>query len=291
MKILHQNASEKTFKFICVWIFGIWFVYILLDPLISLAQYPKSLYFPAGFLLKFLPKNIFYIPVTYPFLLFLKISLLLSIGSVILGYRKKWTALGACFLLTVFEGIVRSFGHINHPELPLLFSVFVLTIFFFFEDSIDTSNKDISKYSIPLLAILFIVCLSYCFAGIHRLIARGIEIYGTNTITFWVIEEGKRSRLLNWHMEDLMLTNPFISLIIKVGFPLVTIFEILAPFCLVSRQFKYLWLMVMVPFHMMVWTFMGIFFWANFALYILFFDFNVFLDRGKKPWTVSFKSL
>ena len=281
MKVLHQDASEKAFKFFCIWVFGIWFGYILLDPLTSLAQYPKSLYFPTGFLLKFLPREIFYAPVSYHFLLFLKISMLVTVGAVLGGYCKKWAALCACLLLTVFEGIVRSFGHINHPELLLLFAAYVLTIFFFFENSIDTAKTNISKYGIPLMAVFFIVCFSYSFAGIHRMVARGIGIYGTNTIIFWIIEEGNRSRLINWHMENLMLTNSLAGNMMKMGFPLITFFEITAPFCMVYRKFRYVWLSVMVPFHIMVWVFMGIFFWANLAMYILFFDSNIFFKKAK----------
>ncbi len=275
MKILHQNASQATYKFFCTWVFGIWLGYILFDPMVSLAQYPKSLYFPAGFLLKFLPSDIFYLPISFSFLLFLKIALLVSIGAVLLGWCKKWASLSASILLTLFEGIVRSFGHINHPELVLLFSVYVLTIYFFFEDSIP-ANKDISPYGLPLIAVLFIVSFTYCFAGIHRLVVRGIDIYGTNTIAFWIIEEGKRSRILNWHMEDLMLTNSWLSTMIKVGFPCITFFEITTPFTLVSTVYRRIWLAVMIPFHLIVWVFMGIFFWANLALYIFFFDVRIF---------------
>jgi len=282
MKILHQNASEGAYKFICLWVFGIWFGFVLFDPLTSLALYPKSLYFPTGFLLKFLPQSIYYVPISYPFLLFLKISMLLSLASVLFGFHKKWAGFCACILLTIFEGIVRSFGHINHPELLMLFSVFVLTIFFFFEDSIDTSKMSISKYSIPLVAILFIVCFSYAFAGIHRLVSRGMDVYSTNTITFWVIDDGKRSRLLNWHMEDLMLNNSLVNTMMKTGFPFVTFFEITAPFCMISKRFRYLWLLMMVPFHLIVWFFMGIFFWANLALYILFFDLTEFFKNRVK---------
>lgn len=280
MTVLHQNASERAYKFFCVWVFGIWFAYILFDPMTSLAGYPKSIYFPAGFLIKFLPRDIYFVPVSYPFLFFLKSSLLLSLIAVLLGVFKKWAGLYASIALTIFEGIVRSFGHINHPEILLLFSVFILTIFFFFEDSIDDSKLTISKYGIPLAAVLFLICFTYFFAGIHRLIARGLEIYGTNTIIFWVVEEGKRSRLINWHLENLMLTNQWVCGMLKAGFPLITLCEIAAPLCIVFRRFRYVWLMLMIPFHLMVWTFMGIFFWANLALYILFFDFDHLFKRN-----------
>jgi len=291
MKMLHQDASREAYKFICIWVFGIWFGYVLFDPMMSLADYPRSIYFPAGFLLKFLPSNFYYLPISLPFLFSLKILLIVAIAAVLIGFHKKWSALVTCILLTVFEGIVRSFGHINHPEMPLLLSVFVLTIFFFFEDKIEINFSGISKFGIPLIAILFIISFTYCFAGIHRLIVRGFDIYSTNTIVFWVIEEGKRSRMLNWHMEDLMLTNPFVNLLMRVGFPLVTLGEITAPFCLVSRTFRRFWLLLMVPFHIMVWVFMGIFFWANLALYILFIDLTLFLENRRTPWTAFFKSL
>jgi hypothetical protein len=272
MKILHQDAPQEAYKFLCLWVFGIWFGYIWLDPLTSLAQYPQALYFPTGFLLKFLPRSIYYLPISYPFLLFLKIAMLLAIAAVLLEYHKKWAALCLCVLLTVFEGLVRSFGHINHPELLLLFSVFILTIFFFFENSIDPTKIKISKYGIPLMAVLFITCFSYCFAGIHRLVSRGTEIYASNTIIYWIVHEGKRSRLVNWHMENLMITNSLANTMMRLGFPLITLLEITAPFCMIFKRFRYFWLCVMVPFHIMVWFLMGILFWANLALYILFFD-------------------
>lgn len=273
IKILHQNAPEWAYRFFVFWVFGIWFFYSLFDPVTSLAYLPQSLYVPTGFLLKFLPPAIYYWPISFYFLLALKVLLLFSLASVILGFYKKWMALLACVLLTVFEGLVRSFGHINHPELALVLMVFVLTIFFFFEDSLDDRTMAISKYGIPLMMALFVVCFTYCFTGIHRLVARGLDIYMTNTMSFWVMEEGKRSRLFNWHLENLMLTSSFIHTMMTIGFPLVTFCEVASVFCLVSRRFRYIWLLIMVPFHLMVWIFMGIFFWANLALYVLFFDF------------------
>jgi len=285
MSILHQSANYQSYKFFTQWIFGLWFIYLLFDPITVLAQYPVIAYQPTGFLLRFLPQPIYYLPISFMFLLLLKLVLLFCFLCVIMEKGKKWAALLACPLLSVYQGLARSFGHVNHPELMFVTAVFVFTIFFFFEDTIEqkvkTEENSISPYGIPLVALFFIFCFTYTFAGVHRLVVCGTEIYQNDTIIQWIIENGKRSRLVNWNLEGLFLEYPWLVILTKIGFPLVTIYEILAPFCFVSKRFRYSFIAVMLPFHVFVWMSMGIFFWSNFALGILFFNFTPFFANNR----------
>jgi hypothetical protein len=57
-----------------------------------------------------------------------------------------------------------------------------------------------------------------------------------------------------------------LSLVIITGFAVVTLFELLAPLCLVFRGFRYAWLLTIIPFHFLTLLTMKIFFWQNLLL-------------------------
>jgi hypothetical protein len=48
--------------------------------------------------------------------------------------------------------------------------------------------------------------------------------------------------------------------------------EVFAPCCLVSRRFRIFFLVMMIPFHLLVLVTMNILFWENLALFALLFD-------------------
>jgi len=57
----------------------------------------------------------------------------------------------------------------------------------------------------------------------------------------------------------------------RVGFVVVTLFEFLTPLCLLSRKFRYVWLIIIIPFHFLTWLLMNIFFWQNLLLMLVLF--------------------
>ena len=71
-----------------------------------------------------------------------------------------------------------------------------------------------------------------------------------------------------------LLQQRTLNVLLNMGFPIVTVFEVLAPLCLVSRTFRAAFLVVMVPFHLFSWIFMEVFFWKNLALYVLCVDWS-----------------
>ena len=274
MKLIHEDATKDGLEFLYRYIFGIWLFIVLLDPLADLAYLPPSAFLPTGFLLKIWPQPVQSFFLSIFFLAALKILMIIALVCVIFNKRRFPMSILVCLLLTMYQGLIRSFGHVNHPELMLLLTTYVLTVFA--APGALTAEKHrpftVNPYAIPFITILFIYSLTYVFAGIHRLVHGGTDIFTTDTITYWIIENGKRSRGFMWHLEDLALQWSWLHHLIQGGFIAVTVFEVLAPFYLISKTFRYAFVCVMLPFHFVVWIFMGIFFWQNIILYVLFFD-------------------
>ena len=287
MTLLHQQASKEAFRFLQTWIFGIWLGIMLWDPLPDLAQYPTAGYTPTGLLLKMLPESMTPLIFSSPFLWGIKIGIIAVCLLIIVNRFKKFAGVIAVILLSLYQGIIRSFGHINHPEMMLLHSVLILTVFFFFEEKLDKVGfldqaKKISVYSIPFILILFFFSFTYVFAGIHRIFFGGIDVFTNDSLIYWVVENARRSRLINWNLDWIILDFPWVAFIMKIGMALTTLAEIMAPFCLVSKWIRYAFLVIILPFHVFVWLFMGIMFWENVMLFILFFDFTPFFKKSVK---------
>ena len=275
MILLHQKASPRALRIVECWIFSIWFLNVVFDPLTSLAQMPGDLYRSTGILQFFYGDRLLW-PQSFGFLIGLKTSLIMVLILVLLNRGRPITTFLAAFLLTVYQTLVRSFGHLNHPELMLLLSTYVLSLYHFIPkrvlESFDRKEHDKTSSGVVLTILLFIFTMTYCFAGVHRVIVGFPDMFVNDTLVSWIVENSKRFRLVNWNLDWMVTQIPVGEWMMKIGFPLVTVAEILAPFTLASRWMRYFFLIVIIPFHIMVWLFMGIFFWQNLALYVLFMD-------------------
>lgn len=75
---------------------------------------------------------------------------------------------------------------------------------------------------------------------------------------------------------------------LRIGFPLVTLLELLTPLCVFSRRFRWCWLAVMVPFHLGTGLLMGIWFGYSMALIPFFIvGFDPFRQRGNAAQDVE----
>jgi hypothetical protein len=66
-----------------------------------------------------------------------------------------------------------------------------------------------------------------------------------------------------------VLYRPWLSGILSAGFAVITLVEILSPFCLLSRTFRRIWLVSMLAFHVLTLLLMQIFFWENVVLILV----------------------
>ena len=278
MNLLHQRATPHALRLVTVTVFGLWFLIVALDPIQQLSLLPVSLFEPVG-LLRVLPPSLGAWLPSPTFLLGLKAATLVSLALVLLNRWATPAAVGACALLTLSQSIARGFaGHMDHKQVVLLYAAYWLAVLPL-ADAIarkrgSAASGAVSLSGIPLVAILSTLCLTYSFVGIYRLVHGGLEVFRSGSMTFWALRNSYQVLHPSWGWGRGLLGQPVLDQALNYGFPIVTLFEVLAPLCLIWRWFRLVFLAVMVPFHFFSWMFMEVFFWHNLVLYLLLFDWS-----------------
>jgi len=285
MTLIHDNAGERSLNFAWNWVFGIWLIVIILDPLASLSTMSKSLFWPTGLMIKFMPESLQVFLLQKSALFGLKLSLIISLLCVLLKIFQTPAAICSCILLTIHQGFVRSFGHLDHTGVLILYAAYILVLcrladLYTRRKSPQDRSSAINLYSVPLIFILIIICFSYTFTGIHRIIHGGWELFNSDAIILRMIESSNKARIFSWHFERVVLEHSWLQELLKAGFPAMTVIEILAPFSLISRWFRYCFIGAMIPFHIIIWLLFGVLFLEQMALFVLFFNISSWLDRG-----------
>jgi hypothetical protein len=190
----------------------------------------------------------------------------------------------AAVLLTVYSSVVRGFGPTVHTDIVLLLGVYALALFSWADFAQARAEADPAKQertwcSYPLICIAALLCLSYCLVGITRTLAGGAEVFTGDTMEVWAIDASLRGYYFNtnigWHLPAW----PLVVLMLRLGLPVITLFEITAPLCLVSSHYRWIFLPVMLSFHLLSLVFMNIFFFDDMFLYLLLIDWSRLCPR------------
>lgn len=269
--MLYSNADENVLGFVRAFVFGIWFLAILFDPIQQLAELPIEIFEPVG-LLSFLPDGFWEIALTENFLLGLKITLLVLLLLASLGTKFfQPIATFVALLLTLEQGIIRGFGFVNHKELAILYAVYILAIF----PSADGFSLQKSKpksqetYAFAMFFITSVILLAYSIIAIHRVTNAGFEIFEGESIRFYIAKLTFTGSLYENKFGILVLINEFLNSLVNFGFVLTTVLEILSPLCLFYKKIRWFWLVVIGVFHFATLFLMNIFFWQNLLLLIV----------------------
>ena len=90
----------------------------------------------------------------------------------------------------------------------------------------------------------------------------------------WAIDASLRAYYFNtnigWHIPEW----PLVVFMLKAGLPVITLFEMTAPLCLVSPHYRWVFIPVMFSFHLLSLVVMNIFFFDDMLLYLLLIDFR-----------------
>ncbi len=273
MKLLHQNAPPEALAFFRVWVLGIWLVLVVSDPMYLLSYLPDTIFDPTGPLLRLWPVSLFWgLLKSWPFLVGMKTLLLIALVLAVFRIGLKVVLPVLCVAATIYQGILRGFGHVNHAELALLYSLYFITLY---EWLPRTTETEIKPYAALLVITTFFVLLGFSFIGIYRIVIGGAELFFSDTLRYWMVKNSFRgSAFWIWDLDHLFFEHLWLHKAFKAGFVVVTVAEVLAPFCLVSRPFRIVFLLVMIPFFVLNWVFMNVIFWEDFLLMILLFDFS-----------------
>ncbi len=260
-----------------LYIFGIWFLSIMADPIHVLSKLPIEIFQPVG-ILHYLPSGARHFLAAEAFLWTLKILTLAALFLAVRGKRLWPAGAAASVLLTVYQGIVRGFGYINHDHLPLLFGVYLLTLFSFADErtrrrdpeGFQALEPDLDRLAWLSIPALMLIC--YSFLGAYRLVFGGTELFMSDALKQWIFRNVHRVAYFFWWDPTLLLAKqPWIYVWLKAGFPVATIVELLSPLCLFYGPARWVFLGVMLPFFFLNMIFMNIPFWQNFLVCLLVF--------------------
>jgi hypothetical protein len=273
LELIHEQAGDRLLRLARRGIVGLWIFKLLLDPLWRLADFPHELFHPVG-LLALLPANGQAALLSGPGLLALWISLLAALAACLFEKAFRVASLPAAFLLTVYSSLIRGFGPAVHTDIVLLLAVYALSAFAWADYFMPDSATVPRRASYPLVTIVALLCFPYCLVGLNRTIGGGIHVFTGDTMEVWAIDASLRGYYFNtnigWHVPQW----PLAALLLKLGLPGITFFEITAPLCLVWARYRWVFIPVMLSFHLLSLVIMNIFFFDDMFLYLLLVDWS-----------------
>jgi hypothetical protein len=284
--LLHQNANARALTAFRVYVFGLWFVAVLRDPLARLAALPSSYYEPVG-ALRLLPDAAHSALLSGTGLTALKVALLVALGLSLVPRLFRGAAPVAVLLLVVHQALVRGFGHVNHAEIVPLLAALTLAVFALLPER--KGGPGYNPYAVPLIAVALVAAVCYSMVGFYRLF-QSVSIFTGDSILNFLVSRSLRTSYYDLNLGELAASWPPAAVLLRAGFPLVTLVEALAPLVLVSRRFRWLFLGVMVPFHLLTILLMEVSFAENLLLYVFFVDVayllpSLFARVGPRPTT------
>jgi len=277
LELLHEQAGPRLLRLTRLGVFLLWITKLALDPLWRLAELPRDLLTPTGFLSFFPPSFYDYFLTTTNLTTFLFLTM--AVLMLCLTDRAfPLVSTIAAVLLTAYSCLIRSFGPAVHTDIVLLLAVYVLAGFawadFFAIKFGHKKSSPGSWNSFPLVTIVALLCLSYMLVGFNRAIAGGPRVFTGDTMETWTIDASLRGYYFNtnvgWHIPEW----PTVVLMLRLGLPIITLFEISAPLCLVSSHYRWIFIPTMLSFHLLSLVLMNIFFFDDMLLYLLLIDWS-----------------
>ncbi len=286
--MLNERVSPQMLGAARILIFALWIVNVLPIHLEDLVALPAGSLVPHGVLI-LIPTPLWNSMWTVEFLIGFKVVLVGCLLWLVLGLpRYTLVAIAACVMLTLFDGLAKSLGHINHSKLALLFAAYILSVFPC-TDAMALTRRPTRPapdvmYVAPVLAVTCVLLLAYCFIGVHRLAWSGLGIFGSDAMNYWLLKRSYEANPTGFRIGILVVEHPDLLRLTKLAFAVTGLLEALSPLCLVSRWFRWVWMSAMIPFHVTTLLTMNIFFWPNIAMILLFVtDCDRLFARGTTP--------
>lgn len=267
--VVHQRASPTTLGVVRAAVFLMWLVVVVPDPLSIYADLPATMFQPVG-IFRALPRTVWLHFLEPGVLGAFKAALVVVVVLAAIGVRPyRPIALLAAGLLTIHQGLVRGFTFASHEELSLLVVTYLLVVF----PSADgfawprrrSPSADQGVYATGLFSMALLLLVPYCGIAAHRLAVGAPDVFTDDTVRSWLASldslDRDASGLGLW-----LLGHPSLITVLTAGFIITTIFELLAPLCLILPRFRRVWMVVIVSFHIVNWFTLNLFFWQNILL-------------------------
>lgn len=274
--LVHGSATAESLAIARIWVFGIWTVLALLNPVVDHSIYPRELRAPIG-IFHLLPASFAEWLATGAGGGIFKAALVTSAAAAALGVFTRGAMLVATLLVVIWQTEARIYiGSAGHAELGLVFAAFVLAIApsnaALTLRSRRQPDPDPASYQFTLVAIMGLVCLIYLFIGAFRLTHGGPALFASTALGEWIISWNIREPDPANTLGALWVANPVTNALGRAGFGFLTLLEVVTPLCILSGRFRAVWLPTMLMAHAGILILMRIDFTLQVLCYLFFID-------------------
>lgn len=269
--MLHAGAGARTLALVRIGVFGIWMLRIVPQCFGCLGDFSPSLLSRLG-VLRLVPRS------AVPWLLdprLLATSKVVLMGLLLLallGVRPyRIFAVTATTLLIAYAGLVRGLVEPTHADMALLLITLVLSV----SPAADAYAWPMRRlpqrsppiYAAAMITMTLLFLMTYCLVGCRRLALSSPEIFLTPTMRYYVTSDVLRPNHNPFLLGEWLLVRPAALSLLQLGFAVVTLFELLSPWCLMHKRLRHAWIAVMVVFHAASYVFMDVLFASNVLLF------------------------
>jgi hypothetical protein len=271
-------------------VFGVWFAYLLPLDLALVSELPRTLFTPRGVLL-LLPDTVIEWLLAPGVAGAVKLFALAGCAAVVIGLRPHRTiAVPVTIVVLVIDALLKGFNElIGHAQIGMSVAAVILCLF----PAADRLSLLRSKasavpqlYAAGVLSVGLFLASTYSFIGVHRVMSGGLQIFTGDALLTYLANRSLHYATFRFEAGLLPLFHPLLAVLMKLGYAVTTLFEILAPLIVVNSWFRRVWIAVIVPFHVMTLVTMNIFFWENLLLIAGFVaPLGIVLDDAMRPAT------
>lgn len=275
--MLHSEAGAGALGAVRVVVFALWFLVVLGSlPLTLAAGLPRELFDAPG-VLALLPESFWEVFLREEMLAAFTVLLLAALLAAALG-AGPFAIVGPLAFVGVllFDGMQKGFsGYFNHAQFGLLYATFFVAISPA-ADALRVGRSGAAEasrpvrppgmYRFPLVASALALSLTYFLVGSFRVAIGGWDIFTGDALPGQMLLRTMEHTGTDFRLSFFLLAHPPLVFALKAGFLVTTVFEVLSPVALLRRGFRWAWIAVIVPFHVMTLFTMNILFWENLVL-------------------------
>ena len=256
---------------------------IFLTSFSDLGQLPVTLLRPTG-AMQILPWRFYDLLLTPTGIFTLKSLMMLALFGATVGFLTSLTTISSALLFVFYEGLLRSFTHFNHDEMPAVYILFVLALSpcgdAFSIDSLRgkrSSRPSGVVYGYPILLMRALLAWSYFSSALIKLRVAGRGYLSPDNLPMLAILHS----LDNLHDTHFRLAFwlPSVRQYTPMVVAIVLLWELAFPLAIFFKRARLIILGLGVIFHLGTLFFMNIFFPYHLAMYFVFVDWGRVLQK------------
>jgi hypothetical protein len=249
---------------------------ILLTSFSDLGRLPATLLRPTG-AMQILSWRFYDLVLTPAGMATLKWLMMLSLFGATIGCLTSLTTKSSAVLFVFYEGLLRSFSHFNHDEMPAVYILIVLALSpcgdaFSFDSWRGKKQPRSSEiiYGYPILLMRVLLAWSYFSSALIKIRVAGLSYLSPDNLPSLAIVHSLDNlhdthfRLAFWLPQVREYTPIFVALVV--------LWELLFPLAIFFKRARLIILALGIVFHLGTIFFMNIFFPYHLAMYLVFVD-------------------